>query len=419
MAIDGLDEEAVRIIISEALSPARAISSPEHLKGRDKNIKQIERDLAIPGRIVFVYGDRGVGKTSLALTTATLHQSSDALPITVSCDSSTQLYQLISDILNQALARHPGEIKKTTREAGFSFKFLTGKKASEVLEGEVPPIKSINECVDIIRFLPVIHSRQPLIVIDEFDRISKKEDKRAFAEFFKKIGDDEIESRFIICGIGSSLDALLGEHLSVARNFVSVKLERLTHDARWEIIEQASERLGIKFDRGMVMRIGQISDGFPHYVHLLGEKIIWAAFDDNEVVTLVKPDHFSVGLREAILSAEALPRLAYATATQKYKDDYKEVLWAIADGPHLERQTADIYENSYQQIMRERPGRRALDRQAFYNRVNRLKTASHGRIIESPKRSWYKFSDNVVRGYVRLEAQNDGIEVGDEFFSSK
>lgn len=66
--------------------------------------------------------------------------------------------------------------------------------------------------------LPNFHSSNPVVIIDEFDRITESSKRRQFAEFLKKISDSHCEAKFIICGIATSLDALIDEHLSVARN---------------------------------------------------------------------------------------------------------------------------------------------------------------------------------------------------------
>jgi uncharacterized protein len=177
--------------------------------------------------------------------------------------------------------------------------------------------------------------------------------------------------------------------------------------------------MSVKIPKDMNIRIGQISDGFPHYVHLIGEKILWAMFDDANNVSNARKIHFDSGITSAVREAEALPRVAYVRATEKYTDDYKEVLWALADGPHLRRQTTEVYQKSYLPIMSKRDGRQLLDKPKFSNRLNRLKTESHGEIIEASGGGWYQYSDNIVRGYVRLKAQQDGIEIGDGYFNAE
>lgn len=174
MSIRNLSEESFGRLLGESFSPARAIRSVEFLKGREGNLRDINRAFTSPGRHVFIYGDRGVGKTSLALTSAQVHQSSDAEPITVSCDSETNLFSLIKDIATQAIAADSFQFERVTKTVGFDFKFLSGKKQSEISQGTVPDFESLNECVDVIRMLPTFHSQSPVVVIDEFDRIKAK-----------------------------------------------------------------------------------------------------------------------------------------------------------------------------------------------------------------------------------------------------
>jgi uncharacterized protein len=415
----GITEEQFGKILGEVFSPARAITSIEFLKGRETNLKEISRAFTSPGRHAFVYGDRGVGKTSLALTSAQIHQSSDAEPICVSCDSETTLYSLIKDVATTALARQTFQFERTVSTTGFSFNFLSGSKQKEIMSGTPPELESMNECVDIVRMLPHFHSRSPVVVIDEFDRIKNKKTRRQFAEFLKKISDSQCEPKFIICGIATTLDELIDEHLSVARNLASIELKRLSHDGRWEIIDDAANRIGVTISKDMNVRIGQISDGFPHYVHLIGEKLLWAIYDDPNLVTTARRRHFNDGVAAAVKEAEALPRVAYQRATEKYTDDYKEVLWALADGPHLRRQTTDTFTKSYLPIMSRREDRTVLDKTKFSNRLNRLKTESHGKILTASGQGWYEYTDNIVRGYVRLKAQQENVEIGDGYFNAE
>src|SRR4029078_8870965 len=67
--------------LAGVLSPSRPIRTPEHLRGRERDLVTIKRALYATGRHIFIYGDRGVGKSSLAATAAYQYQSSDAEPI--------------------------------------------------------------------------------------------------------------------------------------------------------------------------------------------------------------------------------------------------------------------------------------------------------------------------------------------------
>ena len=80
-----LDEYALGARIHEVLFPATPIQSEEFVFGRQKEIDRIRRALMAPGRKIFIYGERGVGKSSLANAAALQWQSSDQHPFNTSC----------------------------------------------------------------------------------------------------------------------------------------------------------------------------------------------------------------------------------------------------------------------------------------------------------------------------------------------
>lgn len=98
--------------VNVALSPSSPISSIEYLYGREKELTQIERALMSRGRNIFIFGERGVGKTSLAKTAANQYQSSDREFIDVSCAPDTTIKNLVSNIALQAFDRKVGQNKK-------------------------------------------------------------------------------------------------------------------------------------------------------------------------------------------------------------------------------------------------------------------------------------------------------------------
>jgi hypothetical protein len=283
--------------------------------------------------------------------------------------------------------------------------------------GTVPPIDSVNDAVQLLRFVGEVHSKEPVIIFDEFDQLTDDTQRKACAEVIKQVSDQGLNVRFILCGIGTSLEDLIGVHLSTGRYLSPVHLERLTHDARWEIIQSAASAVGVTLGQNHLVRIGQISDGFPSYIHLMGEQVLWSMFDDQAMASQCAQRHFAEGVSLAVQEAETTLKIIYDTAVQKYSDDYEEVLWALADHHLLRRQTTEIYEKSYVRIMSERPDRKTLAKTQFSARLNNLKTSRHGEIIVGKGAGWYEFRENIVRGYVRLRAENDGMHLGVEAFA--
>ena len=279
--------------------------------------------------------------------------------------------------------------------------------------GIVPPIASVNDAVQLLRIVSELHSAEPVIILDEFDQIPDSDERKICAQMIKQVSE-QLNVRLVLCGIGTSMEDLIGVHLSAGRYLSPVELERLTHEARWEIIEAAAKALGVNVPYNYLLRIGQISDGFPSYIHLIGEQLFWSMFDDEKVARVCEQRHFAEGVKNAVKEAETTLKIIYDNATQKYSDDYEEVLWALADSQLLLRQTTEIFDKSYLRIMAERPSRRKLDKSQFSGRLNSLKTDRHGAIIIGKGAGWYEFRENIVRGYVRLRAENQGMHLGVE-----
>jgi uncharacterized protein len=155
-----------------------------------------------------------------------------------------------------------------------------------------------------------------------------------------------------------------------------------------------------------------ISDGFPHYVHLITEKLLWEAFEDAEEITITKPKHYTDAVTAAVTDIEPHLKTIYEKASLKYKADYETVLWAVADHHELKRRSTDIY-SSYTRIMRSM-SEDPLPRDTFNQRMNSLKKNTHASILTANRQGWYEFSEAVVRGYVRLRAEARGVQLGNE-----
>lgn len=393
------------VALGKVLSPSQPLHSEEFLRGREEQLAGIKRALYQSGRHVLIHGLRGVGKSSLAQTAA-YGLSSGMEPIIVGCDNKSSFGSVIREIFDEAVNKNP-TVEKKVKEVGGGFSRLGIAVAGKVTthEAQASEPGSVNEAVRLVQFLAESFAAKPVFVVDEFDQIGSKDEQEFFANFIKQISDRHVPARFIFCGIGESVDALMAAHGSADRYFHTVGLGQLPWEARFEIVTGAADRLGIETEENTVVRIARISDGFPHYVHFISEKLFWRVFEaENDGV--VTPELFELAMSDASEAMDMKLKGPYETATQKYNNDYEAVLWAAADGHELRRRSTDIYE-SYQRIMKERP-EDALDRDKFNQRINSLKQPSHSRILTGTRQGWYEFTEKMIRGYVRLRAEQAG-----------
>jgi Cdc6-like AAA superfamily ATPase len=395
-------------LLDMVLSPSRPLQSEEFLRGRAEQLDGIRKALYAGGRHVLIHGFRGVGKSSLAQTAAfSLSTKSD--PILLGCDQSNGFTSIIRDLIEEVAGRRPG-LEKVIREGSLGFNlggFLGTGKITEQ-EGVAPPPSSVNEAVRVVALLADKIEGDLVVVIDEFDQVKDQQEQENFANFVKQVSDKHIPARFIFCGIGDSVDALMSAHGSADRYFHTVSLDRLPYDARLEIIAGAADRLGVEIDDTTQYRIAKISDGFPHYVHLISEKLFWRVFE-AENGGKVTGELFEKAMSDASDAMEMKLKQPYETATRKYTNDYETVLFAVADGHELQRRSTDIYQ-SYQRIMT-RLGKSPLPRDKFNNRMNNLKQSSYAGILTANRAGWYEFAEKVVRGYARLRAEQAGVDL--------
>lgn len=425
LAISGFDEESVGQIIQQHLSPSAEIRDPERLIGREKFLTKIRRALNSPNRHIFIHGERGVGKTSLAMTAGRLLAPSVENFIYVDCGESTTFGEVIQRIGNSAIDVTKRLSSGASAVGGGIGVAGIGNLNLNFKGGDVESISVPNttaEAYDILNFVRQKRTGQIIVVIDEFDRV-KRSEKTAFAELLKNIGTQVDDFRLIFGGIGANVDEILGEHGSTGRMFETVEMDKLSHDKLWQIIQGASEPLGLSIDQGILMRIGIISDGFPHFVHLLGECLIYAMLDDDKVVSVCERHHFEAALTEALQKTEPYLRQKYSMATEKTKlqNEYEETLWALADRTETRRKLDDI-EASYKRVasqrhptLEERPT--VMTRTKLNQRLLRLREDNHSNLVSGHGSGRFSFREGVMRGYVRLRAETEGIELAPELTS--
>lgn len=396
------------------VSPARPIQSIEYLHGRTKELERINRALFAPGRHVFIYGDRGIGKSSLAAAAAAQAQSSDAPYIDVSCSTDSTFRSVIANVGSQAIRISRLNKTKRIRSASLELKFLRASASEEVTENDLcEVIRTVGDAVEVLREVASVHSERPVVVVDEFDRMADEKERGLFSDLVKQLGDKKINITFFFTGVAPTLDHLLGAHPSAIRQFETIELEKLNWTARWDIAVNALAKFGVEIEDNIRVRIAAVSDGYPAYVHLITEKLLWRLWDAPGIVTNVDWDHYNGAIQDAIVSVNAELKRPYEQAVNQRTEDFEEVLWAAADSEYLDRDLRQIF-SSYGYVMKQRQGRVAMDYKQFTTTLNKLKTKSCGEIITASRfdrRGWVAYRESMLRGYARMRAEARGIKL--------
>ncbi|ANF87727.1 DNA-binding protein [Pseudomonas antarctica] len=416
--INGYSEEEFGKEVHRHVRPSEPIDTIQLLKGRQEELDEIRRALFAKGRHIFIYGDRGIGKSSLAQTAAYQYQSADASIIQIGCTKTSTFLEIMESIARNLIDSLDSVEIQT--KASLNLKIVnleTTYKTSS--KPETPKVSNMDQALDVISDVREIHSDKPIIVIDEFDAIAIQEERFKFAEFLKKMGDSGIYVPIIFSGIATSLDDLLGGHLSSIRQLKPIQLSPISWDSRWDILVEALEAFDIDFDEEIKYRVAGISDGFPYYVHLITEHLLWAVYDDPETNCKASSRHYMTALENAVKDIQEHIRKPYDKATLRHSQDFHHIIWAAAESDNLHRNIDSMY-SSYERILRDLSKKEhseklsPIDRKKFSQRLSTLTKESHGSVLRKMnenRNGWYQFSENMLRGFVRLLAETHGVQL--------
>lgn len=407
-----MTREEFLIIRNSYLTSAQPIQSPQHLKGRTRPLQLLLDALTSPGRHAFIYGYRGVGKSSLAQTTAFQLQHSSGPPIVIGCEPSSSFSQICQDVIRIALNVNPLEKKGQSKfNLGASVAGYGGNISLERGRGQAEiQIASVNEAVSYFRSACEKFTPGFVVVLDEFDQLTDTEEHRRFALLLKQVSDQKIPVRFIFCGIADTIEKLFTQHASIFRQVHCELVDRLGLQACLEIIEDASTALKIDMRNDFKYRIAQISDGFPSFVHLIAEKIFTATFDRNDHA--VTQESYEQGILEAIGSVELTLKRDYENALHKNTHKYEHVIWAVANDRLLDVNTDTIWKH-YLDIC-EQLRIAPVTRSNITTKLNQLSQPKYSNLLSKPRRSNYTFNEKMMRAYARLRAERIGCHLGPE-----
>lgn len=117
----------------------------------------IEEALSAEGRHVFIFGDRGVGKTSLAAAAAAQYQSSDNNHIQIGCGPDTKFYKTIEDLADRVIKKASGK-RDYSVDHTVNVRFYKIKWNKKDIDIAIPTVDSMYTAVEAIEEVVKLHS---------------------------------------------------------------------------------------------------------------------------------------------------------------------------------------------------------------------------------------------------------------------
>lgn len=383
-------------------TPNTPIKQSNLFSGRESQIKSLLRAVSGLGSHAVIFGERGVGKTSLGhIILGFLPEDGSVLFAAVSCDSGMPY----SSIWNAILERLSVSVPKNS-SVGFQSAASLEKdnlKLANLVRN--PENISSQEVRAILEQLP----NTAIILIDEVDRLNEDTTRR-LADTIKTFSDYNVNVRLIIIGVGDSVAQLIAGHESIERALVQIHMPRMNTEEIENIASNGLKELGMTIEDEVKEKIVALSRGLPHYMHLLMlHATRYAAESDR---TKINQDDFKSALQESVKEKEQSLKNGYDLAVQSTKKAYlfPYVLLACA----LAEPDKDGYFalTDVQKPLQKMRGE-DVGLAAFISHVGAFSTVDRGPILErigKERKYRYRFKNPLMQTYVIMKAINDGLE---------
>lgn len=363
--------------VSELFSPTAPVREADLFAGRLNQLDRMIDSIFQAGQHIVVYGDRGVGKTSLVnvVSKKIFSASSKIKFFSVQCfsrDNFTAIWE----------------------RAFEDYQWADGRYAFDDIDDTLSP----DSLFKIISKISPAY--RPVFIFDEFDRITDQETKLRMAETIKLLSDRSAEATVILAGIARTIQELLYEHESVKRAIRQVQMPRMSETEIRSLVEQRIQRAGMNIDNETLTDIAWLARGMPGYAHLLGMYSAKAAIAEKTID--VTADHLFGSLKICLEEAGESTRQSYSKAIQSSQanNTFRHTLLACATAPQDEfgAFTATALRDRISLIV----GRKR-DIPDYSRHLQAFCTDERGAVLEkegSPKNYRYRFCDPMMQSYI-------------------
>lgn len=400
-AVTQADLTRMQAQLTTVFTPGAPVAERELLAGRIPEIRETIRAVSQQGLHAAIFGERGVGKTSLARFIheiwSDISRDLNVIAARVPCDSTDDF----QSIWKEAAI----EIRLSFEKRGDDVSAIPGSKAFAAALDE---LELGNATPGLVRRALDLDGYMFIVVVDEYDRLPEGDTSRLMADTIKTLSDQLVVATIIIVGVAETVDGLFEEHESINRSLVQILIPRMTPTELEEIVQTRLGRLGMTIPPDVSARIASLCSGLPNYAHLLGLHTGLEAVGAKR--TALRLTDFGNGLGSAIDTMKQTLGNDYYLATRSTQKSarYHEVLLACAltrpdeRGYFAPRDVRDPLGK-----LRGKP----VEITDFMRHLREFIDETRGRIIQKSKsdgtRPMYRFKDPLMQPYVVLRGINE------------
>lgn len=249
----------VRIRLKNAFTPSQPVSALHMFAGRRLLLQDLIRAIEDQQLHFVLYGDRGIGKTSILRVMSQIASDAGYLVRYISCGETSDFQETFRSIASKIPLLYHRDFDPTDEVAE-----LGGTLASLLPDGPY----SVSHLSEI---LSGITGTRVIIMLDEFDRLESLDFRRSIAELIKNLSDRATPLQLVIAGVASNLTDLISYIPSIRRNIIGMPVPNMTSDEVREMLDIAGQQSGLVFNENAHEAIVLSSVGLPYLVGLIGQ----------------------------------------------------------------------------------------------------------------------------------------------------
>jgi histone H3/H4 len=200
---------------------------------------------------------------------------------------------------------------------------------------------------------------------------------------------------------------LVGEHASIIRNIEQIEMPRMRPDELQVILRKGCAHTGLSIDQEAEETIVRMSEGLPHYTHLVGYRAAERVVQDERLT--ITPDDVTVAISRAVAGHTIQNAYVRAVRSSQPGNLYREVLLACAVA---HKDALGYFTSGRVRAPLEIIAGRYLDIPAFAKHMKEFLSPERGSILRregKPRGYSYRFSEPMIQPYVVMKALDDGL----------